>query len=269
LNHPADSRRPGLAKKNIVLTEKHCCATTRCGTPLDMRSTNMSNAGHYKHPLKHYEAQFQRSRRTILEWKNQGAPLDDQDAMKSFIALKKANQRGTPKLDGIQIPAVAREDVEKVLRGAAHALKRLEAEEAEANQQLQLAKKSGEAQLVEYATTRWLKLAQQLRAYDQAVEQARRDAGQLVELRQVIMVMDWTSLWLKLGVDRLRNTAPPTLAAISEPVELQKELDAQICKSFWNSLHDAKRLAPEHIDQELAVAMISALHSRGFARTDE
>jgi hypothetical protein len=60
--------------------------------------------------------------RDYVEWKNQGAPVDDEEGMKSFIALKKANQRGKPRLDGVQIPAVAPEDVEKVLRGAAQAL---------------------------------------------------------------------------------------------------------------------------------------------------
>jgi hypothetical protein len=96
----------------------------------------------------------------------------------------------------------------------------LEAEEAEANQQLQLAKKTGDAQQIEYLTRRWLKLTTQLREFDRAVEQFRRDSGQLVELKKAVQVMDWIGLWLMMGIQRLLQTAPETLAAISEPAAL-------------------------------------------------
>jgi len=194
--------------------------------------------------------------------------LDDPEAMKSFIALKKANQRGKPKLDGIQIPKVSPADVEKVLRGAAHALKRLETEEAEANQQLQLAKKSGDAQQVEYLTGRWLKLTTQLRAYDQAVEQARRDAGELIPRQEVTRGLEWLAQWLKLSFQRLSNCAP-TLASITEPAEVQRELDAKVSRSFWSSIQDAARMSPDDLTLWMVEATVGALHSKGVAPSDE
>jgi hypothetical protein len=141
----------------------------------------------------------------------------------------------------------------------------LEAEEAEANQQLQLAKKTGDAQQIEYLTRRWLKLTTQLREFDRAVEQFRRDSGQLVELKKAVQVMDWIGLWLIMGIQRLLQTAPETLAAISEPAALQRELETQVSRAFWNCLQEASRLAPADVDQELCVAMISAMHARKFA----
>src|SRR5258708_39100635 len=81
----------------------------------------------YKHPQKHYAALYNRSVRTIREYQNVSAPLDDESAMKTWL-----NRRASGNIPRVNLPVASAAEVGAKDQGAGPALRRLEQAEAEA-----------------------------------------------------------------------------------------------------------------------------------------
>jgi hypothetical protein len=135
--------------------------------------------------------------RTIRRWKAEGAPLTNDEAMPAWLRSRRKIPAGTaallaarpddarsvtpPKGRGARV-VVAVASGEEPVQGAAAALKRLEEDEARLWQQLCAMEADPGADSEEIGKVRkaWLQTGDSLRRYELAVEQSRRDAGQLL-----------------------------------------------------------------------------------------
>src|SRR5258708_25526048 len=93
----------------------------------------------YKHPQKHYAALYNRSVRTIREYQNVSAPLDDESAMKTWL-----NRKATGNIPRVKLPVASAAEIGEKNQGAGPALKRLEQEEAGASAVFDKAKEAGD-----------------------------------------------------------------------------------------------------------------------------
>jgi hypothetical protein len=224
----------------------------------------------YKHKDAHYAKKFGRSIRTIQHWRSVGAPLDDGSAMGAFIRLKELNRTGGKRpISEMKAPEISAEELAAVKRGAEAALQRLTDQEARCSAELSAAQSQGaDQQLVGVLMDRWLKVSGELRSFNLAIEKFRKETGEIIQRDKVAAAFGWVALWFKIAADRLHTHGPVALAGITEPDQLQKRLDAELCKAFWGSLHEASKRAAEDLDVWACKTMINALHSRGFAPTD-
>lgn len=128
------------------------------------------------------------SPRTLKRWKAQGAPLEDDSRLRAWLAGRKnlpqsiiAQLGDTMSADGDSVPIVSNDGD----GGAAAALRRLEREEVSAYGRLQAAIGSGDPLAAKSERDAWLKVSESLRKYDLAIEQARREAGELMPRAEV------------------------------------------------------------------------------------
>jgi len=128
------------------------------------------------------------SPRTLKRWKAQGAPLGDDSRLRAWLAGRKnlpqsiiAQLGDTMSADGDSVPIVSNDGN----GGAAAALRRLEREEVSAYGRLQSAIASGDPLAAKSERDAWLKVSESLRKYDLAIEQARREAGELMPRAEV------------------------------------------------------------------------------------
>jgi hypothetical protein len=122
--------------------------------------------------------------RTIRRWRKDRAPLQDAKAMRSWLSTRKHIPLGTAALlEGIRTTDVAAghavED-SKLPTGATFALNRLAAAEAAAYAAFCRATESGDLVSIKARRETWLKISENLRRFDLAIEEARRDSGQLL-----------------------------------------------------------------------------------------
>jgi hypothetical protein len=221
----------------------------------------------YKHKDAFYAKKFGRSIRTIQHWRTAGAPLDDGGAMEAFIRMKELNKRGGKRpASELKAPEVTPEELGAVKRGAEAALQRLVEQEARCSAELSAAQvPQADQQLVEMLMSRWLKVSGELRSFNLAIEKFRKETGAVVSREAVLKVTEWLAVWWRMGCERFCIHSAPTLAAISEPAEVQWMLETKLAETVWGALKDASLKAPGDIDQLLAIDLVKILHAEGAA----
>jgi len=169
---------------------------------------------------------------TIRRWRKAGAPLSNEKRMRTWLAGRKHLPPGTTTLiqesRAVETSNFASAD-QKLPTGAAFALKRLEQMEARMFTQLSRAMEGGDPIEVKTARESWQKVCEQLRKADLAIEQSRRDAGELVPREQVEYLAGELSLALYHSLWAIDDIVP-LLVGLESPHDIFKVL-AEV-KSF-------------------------------------
>jgi hypothetical protein len=136
--------------------------------------------------------------RTIRRWRKAKAPFTSEKRMRSWLAGRQHLPPGTVALleslrasERATDPAVIRAPHRE---GAAGALKRLEEAEAEAYATFNRATASGDDVAIKAARENWLRISESLRRFDLAIEQNRRDSGELIlrsEVEHALQQVGW------------------------------------------------------------------------------
>jgi hypothetical protein len=137
-----------------------------------------------KYKQKYYASLYGRSIRTIAEYWRVGAPLDNPEAMKSFLDQKDRKKTGSHQPGAL--PVVDGDEVDAMSKGAAEALRRLEAAEASGAVAVKKAEEGGDPCQVEAATIAWLRACRELRYFDKAVNFERRDGLELIPKSEAV-----------------------------------------------------------------------------------
>jgi hypothetical protein len=126
--------------------------------------------------------------RTIRRWRKDLAPLRDAAKMRAWLAGRKNIPLGTTALlEGLRATETAtsaKQDA-PLATGAAAALSRLESAEAKAFSAFVRATESGDMFAIKASRENWLKISENLRRFDLAIEEQRRDSGQLIVRSEV------------------------------------------------------------------------------------
>ena len=171
-----------------------------------------------------------RSWRTLQYWAAQGCDLNNSASLEAFLQakeLRKTNVQKSRERRGIHQPVRTRSSkqapvaterhrpmpngngeaaVEKT--GAQFALRRLESEEANAQERLQQALAAGNQLEVEQAQMFWVRCVESLRKLDLSIELARRNLEEMVPKRLACDVALAIADWLRIfgnNVSLLRN----------------------------------------------------------------
>jgi hypothetical protein len=149
-----------------------------------------------KKPTADLATQYGCNARTIRNWRAEGAPLDDPQAMTVWLAGRKnippALGAGT-RLDKPEQAAIAETDDEGK-KGAGGALARLEQAELSGYRRLQSAVESGDPLQIKLARSNWITLCDQLRHFERAVSEDKRKSGGLVnrlEVEEALGFVGW------------------------------------------------------------------------------
>jgi hypothetical protein len=160
--------------------------------------------------------------RTLRRWRKAGAPLTDQKAMRTWLATRKHIPAGTAALleaTRTSERATSAAQDGKQAEGAANALRRLEQAEARAYTDFKQATASGDEIRIKASRENWLKISESLRRFDLAIEQARRDSGDLVprdDLRRMAYQLQQAFWFGFLSME----SACPSLTGLSTPNEV-------------------------------------------------
>ncbi|MFO1476130.1 MAG: hypothetical protein U1F98_05705 [Verrucomicrobiota bacterium] len=160
--------------------------------------------------------------RTIRNWKAQGAPVNDPSALSAWLAGRRQPPRGSK--PGSTFQALARDVLDaippakqaKQATGAAAALRRLEQQEADDYSAYLRAVEGGDMLQARIAHDRWLKTAEALRRHDLAIEQARRDAGELVPRSEMLRLCHFLHDAIYHATSGM-ELLPPRLAGLGCP----------------------------------------------------
>ncbi len=148
--------------------------------------------------------------RTIRAWQRLGAPLNDAPKMRAWLAARKSIPPGTRSLLNQQAQELRVQDASAIPAGAplplgaAHALKRLEQAEADAFRALQQAQLTGDPYEVKTTREQWLRTSEALRRADLALEQDRRESGELLPRKNVEAALVYVAMFLRYSI---RQTA--------------------------------------------------------------
>jgi hypothetical protein len=156
-------------------------------------------------------SKFNVTQRTIRNWRKQGAPLEDPDKLKTWLA----DRRQIP-LEGAVAPGRKSRskpptaDRIEGLRGAVARLQRAELQAADA------ARAAGQDPLaVRRANSHWLATCEQLRKSHLALDDAQREAGEFVARAEVERIL--TEAGSALRVAGAMLTEPFVGAVLREP----------------------------------------------------
>jgi hypothetical protein len=134
--------------------------------------------------LGHIADRWHCSVRSVFRWVKDGAPVNDDVAMRSWLTTRKNLPAGTVSVleaesravkTAFELPAIDPNTI-----GAPAALKRLEQFEAAAFMLLQAALQGGDPVSIKSARDSWLKCGDSLRRYDLLVEQSRRTSDEMI-----------------------------------------------------------------------------------------
>jgi hypothetical protein len=198
-------------------------------------------------------AKWGTSTRTMRRWVAAGAPVNDEQAMHVWIASRKHTPKGTADMLTGQPATGDKATVQTTTatardpkQGAAAALQRLEVEEKDAFDRLQLALGEGRNALeVKLLREHWLKTGDSLRRYDLLVEQNRRDSGELVPRATVEELLANLSLRLRFAIIRMGNDLPGRLMQMAnQPGDVKDLLVSMLRDVFFTSAHVGFHNAP-------------------------
>lgn len=183
--------------------------------------------------LERLAASWATTARTISRWKLEGAPIDDADEMRIWLACRKNLPLGTKKLlqsESLARRMAARAGAPDLPTGAAAAMRRLETAEAAAFNDLQVALKEGNSFQVKLARDGWLRVSESLRRYDLMLEASRRDAGELVTRAELERMAHNFVVAFKAACVQSFNSLAPRLANCDA---------ATICDELRTTLFDS------------------------------
>ena len=186
--------------------------------------------------VREVAARLKKSERTVWRWLAEGCDLASERSIRTFVEgkrLRRSNvQKSYEKLealgarDGFRASHQARfEDLlsEELLplgrRGAAAALKRLEATEERAHARLLTAMEKGNPSQIEALQDFWLRCSENLRKLDLAVEMARRDAEEQVPKRVAEAISLYIAEWLRIAFAQFLSSEARTLIGIKSTDE--------------------------------------------------
>jgi hypothetical protein len=197
--------------------------------------------------------------RTIRNWKAEGAPVDDDGAMRIWLLGRPKVPRGTaellrvhegqrsvrppkPKRIVVAPTSVAPPNGEGVL-GVSGALQRLaEAERSCHDEWRQLvANPEASIEQIEAANQQWIKTGDSLRRYDLAVEQDRRQSGELLPRSDL---ESFAEGFVTHFVSTLRSSleaACPRLAGLESPQAVWQVLSAVLTRAVDESATSAQQ----------------------------
>lgn len=105
-------------------------------------------------------------------------------------------------------------------RGAAAALDRLAEQETDLYAKMTHCLQENNLIMAEGYRHQWLKVSESLRKYDLAVEQNRRDSGELIPRAEAENAIRSLLIWFRLAFQLFLSSDSKTLAAISDPMQI-------------------------------------------------
>jgi len=143
-------------------------------------------------------AKYNVCERTARTWRNENAPLESIQKMKRWLAGRKNIPPGVRLGDAgrVSIMPDGNEDAPLQELGAAAALNRLEAAEASAYTRLEEAIEQRDPLEVRLTRRTWLDISNSLRQYDKAIQDSRRERGELVNRSEVVKGLEVLAMWL-------------------------------------------------------------------------
>lgn len=182
-----------------------------------------------KHPHKYYAEKYGVTVPTVGRWRKRGIDLDDDAAVKSYMAQKDhgGKPRKGEKSEKVELPAKLSKplsaDAEE--KGAAATLARLESAEKEAYVQFQLAIESADIFQIKTAREGWLKLSDSLRRYDLMVEESRREKGALLPKDEVERILKVLAYYIRIAGRQMILGSADRVAALDRPELVAAELE--------------------------------------------
>jgi hypothetical protein len=149
-------------------------------------------------PIKYRLAQTEYARRegvsvrSIRRWQAESAPLDSPKRMLTWLAARKHLPKGRALRPSRPAPPP---EPHGLVTGASAALSRLERAEADAFQAMQTALRGDDPSALKLARESWLKIGDSLRRYELAIEESRRESGQLVPRAEVEQLLGQFARW--------------------------------------------------------------------------
>lgn len=168
--------------------------------------------------------------RTIRNWRKAGAPLSDPAAMRTWLAAQKHLPAGTLAiLTFARSKERAKANVQlaagpPLSGGATFALRRLEQAEARAHSAAVTAEATNDSVEIRLAETRWLRIAASLLRYDLALEQSRRDSGELIRREEVERIVSGFCTYARTGLLGALSGLAPKLIGMTTPREAWRVL---------------------------------------------
>src|SRR5262249_27735980 len=111
--------------------------------------------------------------------------------------------------------------------GAASALRRLEEAEAKGYQDFKRATASGDEHYIKTSRENWLKISESLRRFDLALEQNRRDNGELVQKDQIQKALGTFAALMRFPPSHMADQLAPTLT--QEPDFIRSRIIIRRC----------------------------------------
>lgn len=191
-------------------------------------------------PEKTLAAHWRCDCRTVRRWRHDGAPLNDENAMRTWLAGRSKLPDGTARLllehkAKARAASLAIAADSKLPRGAAAALKRLESGEVTAYAALQTALKAGDAAEIKFARENWLRTGESLRKFDVAVALSRRDLGELVNKSEIADCLYWLGAHFQHW-DRAVHEACPIITGMKEPMDIWAVFKNVKCAFLWDAI---------------------------------
>lgn len=172
----------------------------------------------YLKTQRHYATLYGRALRTIADYQALGAPLDNPAEMQAWMAQRAKGNR-QPEID---LPEVEESAVDAMAKGAAEALRRLEAAEAKGAAVVAQAEASGDPAQIEAAQRKWYRACRELRYFDTSVELDRRDGGEKLSKEEAITALKTfayqVSATLYDTIDAALGESDPRRAAIRQVI---------------------------------------------------
>ena len=213
-----------------------------------------------------YAAVYSCAERSIRNYRQEGAPLDNPAAMFAWWASRKNMPRSvaTKGLDAIQAafdavigPSVAIHSPEKHVpptaedsptastmqddlpAGAEHELRWLADLAVEARRNLIRAHKGGNPVVQKQALDSYLKITEGLRKFDNQVATDRRDSGEMITRAQVEQPIIAITVWLRRGIEDFINTACLTIAEADTPQKVYAVAADPLRRSLYRAVDAA------------------------------
>lgn len=197
--------------------------------------------------------------RTIRNWRKAGAPLEDPKRMRAWLASRKHIPPGTATLlNEVKKRATVESAAQpqKLAEGPVAALKRLGEMEARAYTDLQRALSNGDPIEVKLARENWLKISESQRRADLAIEQSRRDAGELIPREKMLKLChDFHNALYEMRF--VFQDIVPSLQGLANPDEIWRVLqsvNSELRKSILNYF-----VRPRNAEAEIPKWMLKAV----------
>ena len=232
-----------------------------------------------------FAAVYACSERSIRNYRQEGAPLDDPAAMFAWWATRKNMPRsvatkgleaiqaafdaviarsGTSSGTGVDTPATTNEPQmvsmmqDDLPAGAEHELRWLADLAVEARRNLIRAHRGGNPVVQKQALDSYLKITEGLRKFDNQVTTERRDSGETVTRAQIESVLLGVIVWTRRGIANFVNTVCIQLIECDRPEQvwtiIEKEFHDSLCRAL-----DASMESQSNVPQWMREAMVAGL----------